>query len=201
MFFAFHLQLELLRINFAYLSSTMFLDQLCHRWVTIECSSADNQGLDRYYYGITACSSLAKKTRTNHPINQMLSWNHHGWVTRVFHALSCCLTFTLSYHRFLWLPDFSKLYQAPKLPWTISLTMPYRLSFSGGAGSVFVCFTGRRRWPCSIRVHQEVEVSVIEWEWVKDHSLFIPGRGGSEVILEITRFSGGAWGNQSSLNE
>ena len=22
-----------------------------------------------------------------------------------------------------------------------------------------------------------MEVSVIEWEWVKDHSLFIPGRG------------------------
>ena len=76
-FFAFHFQLELLRINFAYLSSTMFLDQPCHRWVTIECSSTDNQGLDRYYFGITACSSLAKKTRSNHPTNQILSWNHH----------------------------------------------------------------------------------------------------------------------------
>ena len=168
----------------------MFLDQPCHRWVAIECSSTDNQGLDRYYFGITACSSLAKKTRTNHPTNQMLSWNHHGWVTRVFHAPSCCLTFTLSYHRFLWLPDFSKLYQAPKLPWTISLTLPYRLSFSGGAGSVFVCFTGRRRWPCSIRVHQEVEVSVIEWEWVKDHSLFIPGRGGVRWFWGLHGFQG-----------
>lgn len=168
----------------------MFLDQLCHQWVTIECSSTDNQGLDRYFFGITACSSLAKKTRTNHLTNQMLSWNHHDLVTRVFRALGSCLTFTLSNYRFLWLSDFSKLYQAPKLPWTTSLILPYRLSFSGGAGSVFVCFTGRRRWPCSIRIHQEVEVSVIEWEWVKEHSLFIPGRGGIRWFWGLRGFQG-----------